>query len=118
MTRMCELTGKGVQYGNRRSHAENKTRRVFRPNLHAQRLYSDILAREVKLRISARALRTVDSKGGIDQFLLGTNDSRLPAAALVVKKAIVKRGGKPVFVKKAATKKPAKKSKKAKVAIA
>ncbi|MDI9314165.1 MAG: 50S ribosomal protein L28 [Hydrotalea sp.] len=90
MTRRCELTGKTVQYGNKRSHAENKTRRVFRPNLHTQRLYSDILAREIKLRISTRALRTVDRKGGIDQFLLSTNDSKLPKEALVVKKAIVK----------------------------
>ncbi|MGI9460973.1 MAG: 50S ribosomal protein L28 [Alphaproteobacteria bacterium] len=90
MTRRCELTGKTVQFGNRRSHAENKTRRVFRPNLHTQRLYSDVLSREIKLRISTHALRTVDRKGGIDQFLLAINDSQLSKQALDVKKSIVK----------------------------
>ncbi len=91
MTRECSLTGKGNQFGNRRSHAENKTKHVFRPNLHIQRLYSEVLGFEVSLKISTRALRTVDVKGGLDKFLLTTNDSRLPAEALSVKRQIEKK---------------------------
>lgn len=91
MTRQCELTGKTVLYGNKRSHAENKTRRVFRPNLHSQRLYSDILRQDVMLKISTKALRTVDAKGGIDNFLLSRNNSQLPARAIAVKKRLKKR---------------------------
>lgn len=91
MTRECSLTGKRNQAGNRRSHAENKTKHTFRPNLHTQRLYSEALGFEVSMKISTRALRTVDVKGGLDKFLLSTNDSRLPAAAITVKRQIEKK---------------------------
>ena len=70
MTRQCELTGKLPMSGNLRSHAENKTRRVFRPNLCNVTLLSDVLGRKVRLKVSAHALKTVEHRGGLDQFLM------------------------------------------------
>ena len=90
MSRTCELTGKTVMAGNNRSHAENKTKRVFRPNLVNVSLYSEALGDSVRLRISAHALRTVEKRGGIDAFLAGERDSRLPAGALRLKRRIEK----------------------------
>ena len=69
MSRRCELTGKGVMTGNNVSHANNKTRRRFLPNLNDVTLMSETLGRGFKLRISAAALRTVDHRGGLDAFL-------------------------------------------------
>ena len=69
MTRKCELTGKLPMSGQLRSHAENKTKRVFRPNLVNVTLLSEKLKRKVSLRISASALRTVEHRGGLDAFL-------------------------------------------------
>ena len=77
MTRRCELTGKGPLSGNLRSHAENKTRRTFRPNLVDVTLISDALQRKVRLRISAQALKTVERTGGLDAFLLKAKDDVL-----------------------------------------
>ena len=71
MSRRCELTGKGVLSGNNVSHANNKTRRRFLPNLQVTSLLSDILGNEVRMRISTRAIRTVEHNGGIDAYLLG-----------------------------------------------
>ena len=70
MTRKCELTGKLPMSGQLRSHAENKTKRVFRPNLVNVTLISDALDRKVRLKVSAHALRTVEHRGGLDAFLL------------------------------------------------
>ena len=72
MSRRCEITGKGVLSGNNVSHANNKTRRRFLPNLQVTSLLSDILGHEVRMRLSTRAIRTVEHNGGIDAFLLGT----------------------------------------------
>ncbi|MBN9282155.1 MAG: 50S ribosomal protein L28, partial [Hyphomicrobium denitrificans] len=69
MTRRCELTGTLPLSGQLRSHAENKTKRKFRPNLHNVTLLSDALGRKVRLRISARALKSVEPRGGLDAFL-------------------------------------------------
>jgi len=77
MTRQCELTGKLPMSGNRRSHAENKTRRVFRPNLVEVTLISDQLQRKVRLRISAHALKTLEHRGGLDAFLLKAKEDDL-----------------------------------------
>ncbi len=77
MARRCELTGKGVMTGNTVSHALNRTRRRFLPNLINVSLLSDVLGRLVKLRISANALRTVEHRGGIDAFLLKASDDEL-----------------------------------------
>lgn len=69
MTRRCELTGKIAQYGNMVSHANNKTRRRWQPNLCNVTLISDVLGRSVNIRVSAHALRTVEHRGGLDAFL-------------------------------------------------
>lgn len=90
MSRRCELTGKGPMSGNNVSHANNKTRRRFLPNLNDVTLQSETLGRGVKLRISASALRTVDHRGGLDAFLAKAKDEELSANALKVKKEIAK----------------------------
>jgi len=90
MSRVCELTGKGPMTGNNVSHANNKTKRRFLPNLNDVSLISDTLGRTFKLRISAAALRTVDHRGGLDQFLAKAKDAELSAKALKIKKDIAK----------------------------
>lgn len=91
MARRCELTGKGVRTGNNVSHANNRTKRVFRPNLQTMTLASDALGRNVSLRISMNALRTIDLRGGLDAFLLGARDSNLSPRALKLKRRIAER---------------------------
>ena len=90
MSRRCELTGKGPMSGNNVSHAKNRTRRRFLPNLNDVNLQSEALGRGVKLRISAAALRSVDHRGGLDAFLAKAKDDELSANALKVKKEIAK----------------------------
>ncbi len=90
MSRVCELTGKGPMTGNNVSHAHNKTRRRFLPNLNDVSLRSETLGRNIKLRISASALRSVDHRGGLDKFLEKAKDTELSANALKVKKEIAK----------------------------
>ncbi len=90
MSRRCELTGKGPMSGNNVSHAKNRTRRRFLPNLNDVTLQSEVLGRGVKLRISAAALRTVDHRGGLDAFFAKSKDEELSANALKVKKEIAK----------------------------
>jgi len=90
MSRVCELTGKGPMTGNNVSHANNKTRRRFLPNLNDTTLQSEALGRSFKLRISAHALRSVDHRGGLDAFLAKAKDTELSANALKIKKAIAK----------------------------
>jgi len=85
MSRRCELTGKGVMVGNNVSHAINRTKRRFLPNLLNVTLISDALGRSVKLRISANALRSVEHRGGLDAFLLKASDSDLSDRALALK---------------------------------
>ena len=77
MARRCALTGKGVQTGNNVSHANNKTRRRYLPNLQQQRLFSETLGETVRLRISTQALRTVEKRGGLDGFLLKARNTQL-----------------------------------------
>lgn len=77
MTRRCELTGKLPLSGQLRSHAENKSKRKFRPNLCDVTLLSDALGRQVRLRISAHALKTVEHRGGLDAFLLKAKEDEL-----------------------------------------
>ncbi|MEL7257916.1 50S ribosomal protein L28 [Roseovarius rhodophyticola] len=90
MSRRCELTGKGPMVGNNSSHANNKTRRRYLPNLNDTTLQSETLGRGIKLRISAAALRSVDHRGGLDAFLAKAKDSELSDRALKVKKEIAK----------------------------
>lgn len=90
MSRRCELTGKGVMTGNNVSHAKNRTRRRFLPNLNDVTLASEVLGRSFKFRISAAALRTVDHRGGLDAFMEKAKDTELSVSALKVKKDIQK----------------------------
>ncbi len=90
MSRRCELTGKGPMVGNNSSHANNKTKRRYLPNLNNVTLQSETLKRGIKLRITAAALRSVDHRGGLDAFLAKAKDSDLSDAALKVKKEIAK----------------------------
>jgi large subunit ribosomal protein L28 len=90
MTRRCELTGKGPMSGQLRSHAENKTRRVFRPNLVDVTLISDALQRRVRLRVSAHALKSVERTGGLDAFLLKAKDETLSPRCQKLKRQVSK----------------------------
>jgi len=90
MSRRCELTGKGPMSGNNVSHAKNRTRRRFLPNLNEVTLQSETLGRGIKMRISAAALRSVDHRGGLDAFLAKAKDDELSVSALKVKKEIAK----------------------------
>ncbi|SIO54417.1 LSU ribosomal protein L28P [Rhodovulum sp. ES.010] len=90
MSRVCELTGKGPMVGNNVSHANNKTKRRFLPNLNDVTLISDVLGRPFKLRVSASALRTVDHRGGLDAFLARASADQLSEKALKIKKDIEK----------------------------
>jgi large subunit ribosomal protein L28 len=94
MSRHCEMTGKGVQSGNNVSHANNKTRRRFLPNLQQQSLLSDVLGTSVRVRLTTGALRTIEHNGGLDAFLLSTPNRNLPEEALVLKRRIVRAAAK------------------------
>jgi len=89
MARRCELTGKGVLVGNNVSHANNKTKRRFLPNLVNVTLISDALERRVAMRISASALRTVEHRGGLDKFLVKAKDTELSERMLRLKREVV-----------------------------
>ena len=91
MSRMCELTGKGVLTGNNVSHANNRSRRRFLPNLLQVTLISEALGQNVRLRISANALRTVEHRGGLDAFLAKANVSELSQRARLLKKQVAKK---------------------------
>lgn len=90
MARVCELSGKAVQTGNNVSHANNKTRRRFLPNLCSVSLQSDVLGEQVTLRISAHALRSVEHRGGLDAYLAKARDSELSTRARRLKRRIAK----------------------------
>ena len=90
MTRRCELTGKLPMSGQLRSHAENKTKRTFRPNLCEVTLISDTLQRKLRLRISAHALKTVERRGGLDAFLMKASDEELSERCQKLKREVKK----------------------------
>ena len=94
MSRRCELTGKGVQYGNNVSHANNKTRRRYLPNLQQVSLMSEVLGRTVQLRVSVAAIRSVEHRGGLDAFLMDTRDAELSVELRRLKKQIRKASEK------------------------
>lgn len=91
MSRSCELTGKGVQSGNNVSHANNRTRRKFLPNLCNVTLISDALGQRFRMRVSAAALRTVEHRGGLDAFLAKANEKELSMRARLLKRQIAKK---------------------------
>ena len=91
MSRVCELTGKAVQYGNNVSHANNKTRRRFLPNLSNVTLISDALGQRFRIRVSAAGLRSVEHRGGLDAFLLKADETDLSQRARLLKRQIAKK---------------------------
>jgi large subunit ribosomal protein L28 len=90
MARRCAITGKGVQYGHNVSHANNKTKRRFLPNLQKTTLLSDALDQLVSIRLSVHAIRTIEHNGGLDSYLLGIADAKLPDEARRLKRRIQK----------------------------
>ncbi|MCE7796814.1 50S ribosomal protein L28 [Sphingobium sufflavum] len=91
MSRICELTGKSRQVGHNVSHANNKTKRVFLPNLQNVTLLSEALEKGVKLRVSTNGLRSVEHVGGLDNWILKTSDEKLSLRVRRIKREIVKK---------------------------
>lgn len=91
MSRVCELTAKGRQVGHNVSHANNKTKRVFLPNLQNVTLMSDVLGRSVRLRVSTNGLRSVEHVGGLDNWLIKTRAEKLSDRARRLKREIKKK---------------------------
>jgi large subunit ribosomal protein L28 len=94
MSRRCEITGKGVLSGNNVSHANNKTRRRFLPNIQDASVMSEILGAPITMRVTTRGLRTIEHNGGIDSFLLNTPASKLPVEAKAMKRRIQRAAAK------------------------
>ena len=94
MARRCGITGKGVLTGNNVSHANNKTRRRYLPNLQDASFFSEILGTPVRMRLTVNGMRTVEHNGGLDAFLLGTPDRRLPTEAKLLKRRLEKAQAK------------------------
>ncbi len=90
MAHRCSLTGKQVQFGHRVSHSNRKTNRRFLPNVQKVTLVSETLGRSLSLYVCTRALRTVQKKGGLDRYLLDTNDAKLTPEALRLKRSVQK----------------------------
>jgi large subunit ribosomal protein L28 len=89
MPRRCAVSGKAVQYGHNVSHANNKSKRRFMSNLQIASVLSDALGHAVRLRLTPRGIKTIEHNGGIDAYLLGTNDSRLSPEMKVLKRRVV-----------------------------
>ena len=89
MSMKCQLTGKTFQSGNNVSHAKNRTRRRFLPNLQSITFISEKLGRSIRLRVAASTIRTVEKKGGLDDYLLSASNTKLPPEALKIKKQIL-----------------------------
>tara|TARA_B110000438_G_scaffold277077_1_gene299390 strand:- start:1338 stop:1613 length:276 start_codon:yes stop_codon:yes gene_type:complete len=87
----CELTGKMYQSGNNVSHAKNRTKRRFLPNLQNISFVSEKLAKKIQLRVAASTIRTVEKKGGLDDFLTNTSNTKLTPEALKIKKLILSK---------------------------
>jgi len=91
MSMKCELTGKKYQSGNNVSHAKNRTKRRFLPNLQNISFLSEKLGKQIQLKVATSAIRIVEKKGGLDEFLLNTSNTKLPGAALKIKKLILSK---------------------------
>ena len=91
MTMKCELTGKTFQTGNNVSHAKNRTKRRFFPNLQNISFISEVLGRKIQLKVATSTIRTVEKKGGLDDFLISTPNSKLPEKAKKLKKNILSK---------------------------
>jgi large subunit ribosomal protein L28 len=91
MARRCVLSGKGVLAGNNVSHANNKTRRRYLPNIQSRRFYSEGLASSIRLKVAVNTLRTIEKRGGLDGFLLSSKDADLPAELRRLKQRLVEK---------------------------
>jgi large subunit ribosomal protein L28 len=91
MARRCELTGKDAQVGNNVSHANNKTKTRFMPNLCNVSLMSEAMGLTYRFRVSAIALKSVEHRGGLDGFLMKAKDGELSPRALKLKHQIAKK---------------------------
>ena len=91
MSMKCELTGKKYQSGNNVSHARNRTKRKFLPNLQNISFLSEKLGKKIQLRVATSTIRTVEKKGGLDEFLINTSNTKLPPEALKIKKLIISK---------------------------
>ena len=89
MSMKCQLTGKTYLSGNNVSHAKNRTKRRFLPNLQKISFISDKLGKSIQLKVAASSIRTVEKKGGLDEYLLKTPNTKLPTQALKLKKQIL-----------------------------
>ena len=89
MSMKCQLTGKTYLSGNNVSHAKNRSKRRFLPNLHNVSFTSDKLRKSIQLKVAASTIRTVEKKGGLDEYLLKTSNAKLPTEALKLKKQIL-----------------------------
>ena len=89
MTNRCQLTGKTFLTGNNVSKANNKTKRRFLPNLQKISFLSEKLGKSIQLKVAASTIRTVEKKGGLDEYLLKTSNTKLPMEALKLKKQIL-----------------------------
>jgi large subunit ribosomal protein L28 len=92
MSRVCEISGKSVMSGNNVSHAKNRTRRKFLPNLQNVKLYSKILDAFISMRICVRSLKTVEKNGGLDNYLMKSSNRILAPEAQAIKKTMLKAG--------------------------
>jgi large subunit ribosomal protein L28 len=90
MARRCAITGKGVLYGHNVSHANNKTKRRFLPNLQKTTLLSDALGHLIRVRLTVNAIRSIEHNGGLDAYLLSISSTKLPVEARRLKKRIEK----------------------------
>ena len=89
MAKRCQITGIGVMSGNNVSHAKNRTRRRFLPNLQSTRMHSEILGRKINLRVSTSAMRTVEKHGGLDAYLMQARNIELAVEARELKREIM-----------------------------
>ena len=105
MTKQCELTGVKVSSGNNVSHAHNKTKRNFIPNLQRKNIYSDILNQMVRLKISTKAMKSIEFAGGLDKYIVSIPNNKLSGKALKLKKAIKQKINKSPKVEKKISKK-------------
>ena len=91
MSMKCQLTGKMYQSGNNVSHAKNRTKRRFLPNLQNITFISESLGKKIQLKVATSTIRTVEKKGGLDEFLLNTSNTKLPTPALKIKKLLLSK---------------------------
>ena len=94
MSRVCEISGKKPMTGNKVSHANNRTKRRFIPNLQNVKLYSGTLQKYINLNITIRTMKTVEKNGGLDSYLIKTSNKNLAETAIKIKKQILKNNKK------------------------